>query len=157
MTIETTAGDPSFPTLVLGTDQSPALSEQLRRIKHLALDMDGTIYKGGTLFKVTDPFLRLLKDLGIGYTFLTNNPSKSVNDYLAHLLTMGIHATADQIYTSAQATIEFLRADRPAVHCACARRCGPIRAWLSAPALCWRFRAKSPSPDRDWHWAMQRR
>src|SRR5688572_27741499 len=106
------AGPPAEET----ANGKPAiLAERLRKIRHVALDMDGTIYKGETLFKVTDPFLRLLKDLGIGYTFLTNNPSKSVNDYLAHLRTMGIHATADQLYTSAQATIEFLRADRPAV------------------------------------------
>lgn len=132
MTIETTAGDPSFPTLGLGAGHTPTLSEQLRRIKHVALDMDGTIYKGGTLFKVTDPFLRLLKDLDIGYTFLTNNPSKSVNDYLAHLRTMGIHATADQIYTSAQATIEFLREDRPAVQ----------RLFvLGTPSMCEQFAA----------------
>jgi HAD superfamily hydrolase (TIGR01450 family) len=98
-----------------GSGQPLSLAERLQNIRHVALDMDGTIYKGGTLFAVTDPFLRLLEQLGIGYTFLTNNPSKSVNDYLAHLATMGIHAAADQIYTSAQATIEYLREEWPAV------------------------------------------
>lgn len=132
MTIQTTEGGPSCPTLVPGPDHALALNEQLRRIKHIALDMDGTIYKGGTLFKVTDPFLRLLKDLGIGYTFLTNNPSKSVNDYLAHLQTMGIHATADQLYTSAQATIEFLHEDWPAL-----RRLFV----LGTPSMCEQFAA----------------
>jgi len=115
MTNPMIAGGSSIPALGLGAGPTLPLSERLQIIKHVALDMDGTIYKGGTLFKVTDPFLRLLRDLGIGYTFLTNNPSKSVNDYLAHIQTMGIHAAADQIYTSAQATIEFLRADRPTV------------------------------------------
>ena len=67
--------------------------------------MDGTIYKGGTLFEATDPFLRLMREMGIGYTFLTNNPSKNIRDYLAHLQKMGIGATPDQLYTSAQATI----------------------------------------------------
>ena len=71
--------------------------------------MDGTIYKGGTLFACTLPFLAQLRALGIGYTFLTNNPSKSSGDYLAHLQKMGLTATADQLYTSAQATIDFLR------------------------------------------------
>lgn len=132
MTIQPTAGGPASPTLELDAGYTLSLSEQLRRIKHVALDMDGTIYKGGTLFKVTDPFLRLLKDLGIGYTFLTNNPSKSVNDYLAHLQTMGIHAVADQIYTSAQATIEFLREDRSAVQ----------RLFvLGTPSMCEQFTA----------------
>ncbi|MGH7951070.1 MAG: HAD-IIA family hydrolase [Limisphaerales bacterium] len=81
----------------------------LREIRHVALDMDGTIYMDKTLFKTTRPFLSLLNDLGIGHTFLTNNPSKSDRDYLAHLGQMGIDANADQLYTSTQATIEFLR------------------------------------------------
>jgi NagD protein len=92
-----------------------ALTERLRKIRHVALDMDGTIYKGKTLFPTTLPFLSLLKQLGIGHTFLTNNPSKSIAEYLAHLDNMGIHATTGQLYTSAQATIDFLRKNYPQV------------------------------------------
>lgn len=91
------------------------LSERLRHIRHVALDMDGTIYSGDTLFEFTRPFLAQLSALGIGYTFLTNNSSKSVKDYIEHLRAMGIAATADQIYTSTNATIEFLRETMPAV------------------------------------------
>ena len=83
--------------------------ERLREITHVALDMDGTIYKGGTLFPCTLPFLARMRELGIGYTFLTNNPSKSSRDYLAHLGKMGVSATSDQLYTSTQATIDCLR------------------------------------------------
>jgi len=79
------------------------MMKRLSAIRHVALDMDGTIYRGGTLFETAEPFLALLKELGIGYTFLTNNPSKSVTDYLAHLREMGIAATEGQLYTSAQA------------------------------------------------------
>ena len=88
---------------------APATLERLRPIAHLALDMDGTIYKGATLFPFTVPFLARMRELGIGCTFLTNNPSKSVADYLAHLGRMGIKAAADELYTSAQATIDQLR------------------------------------------------
>ena len=84
------------------------LRQQLQRIRHVALDMDGTIYSGGTLFDSTEPFLELLQQLNIGYTFLTNNPSKNITDYLAHLEEMGIAARAEQLYTSTQSTIEFL-------------------------------------------------
>ena len=97
------------------SNPAPSLLDRLRRIKHVALDMDGTIYKGNTLFSVTNPFLQSLASLGIGYTFLTNNPSKSVADYLAHLRRLGIQATEQQLYTSAQATIEYLHAHQPAV------------------------------------------
>ena len=77
--------------------------------------MDGTIYSGGTLFETTLPFLTLLGELGIGHTFLTNNSSKSTKDYLARLRKIGIAATADQLYTSTQATIEYLQQQMPAV------------------------------------------
>jgi len=92
------------------------MNERLSRIRHVALDMDGTIYRGGTMFAATGPFLALLGRLGIGYTFLTNNPSKSVTDYLLHLERLGVHATAEQLYTSTQATIEYLRESQPRVH-----------------------------------------
>src|SRR5688572_4212498 len=57
------------------------MKNNLSKIRHLALDMDGTIYKGNTLFDFTLPFLASLREMGIGYTFLTNNPSKSAKDY----------------------------------------------------------------------------
>src|SRR6266568_1154196 len=82
-----------------------------RRVRHVALDMDGTIYSGRTLFPFTLPFLSLLTELGIGYTFLTNNSSKSTRDYLAHLGGLGIPATAEQLFTSTQATLEYLRGE----------------------------------------------
>ncbi len=93
-----------------------ALSKaNLQTIRHLALDMDGTIYKGGTLFDFTPAFLARLGDLGIGHTFLTNNASRSVSDYVAHLREMGIDAGADQIYTSSLCTTDYLRNHLPDV------------------------------------------
>ncbi|MBN1489294.1 MAG: HAD-IIA family hydrolase [Phycisphaerae bacterium] len=87
----------------------------LKTIRHLALDMDGTIYKGGTLFDFTPAFLARMRALGVGCTFLTNNSSRSVRDYLAHLRHMGIDATTDEIYTSSLCTIDYLRLHRPDV------------------------------------------
>lgn len=94
---------------------APAGPARLRQLRHVALDMDGTIYSGGTLFETTTPFLALLRELGLGYTFLTNNPSKNITDYLAHLEKMGIAAQAEQLYTSTQATLEFLRERFPQI------------------------------------------
>jgi len=98
-------------------EQSPtlAIGDRLRRIAHVALDMDGTIYQGGTLFPWTRRFLSQLGQLGIGHTFLTNNPSKSVADYLLHLEKMGVSATRDELYTSAQCTVDYLRTRCPDV------------------------------------------
>lgn len=89
------------------------LLERLRRIKHVALDMDGTIYMGMSLFDYTRPFLASLREMGITYSFLTNNPSTSIADYLLKLKGMGIEATEDEMYTTALATIDYIRRNYP--------------------------------------------
>lgn len=91
------------------------IKQQLKHIKHFALDMDGTIYNGSTLFPFTNDFLSYLKANGIGYSFLTNNPSKSTADYLKHLEKMGIAATKEEMYTSAVATINYIKNHHPAI------------------------------------------
>ncbi|MSU59159.1 MAG: HAD-IIA family hydrolase [Pedosphaera sp.] len=103
-----------LPSIRTFSPPAPAcIGDRLRRIQHVALDMDGTIYCGDTLFNFTNPFLALLSRLDIGYTLLTNNSSKSVEDYIVHLRKLGIHVTRDQLYTSTQATIEFLQEEMP--------------------------------------------
>ena len=90
------------------------LFARLRGIRHVALDMDGTIYMGMSLFDYTKPFLARLKQMGITYSFLTNNPSTSIADYLKKLAGMGIEATADEMYTTALATIDYIKTHLPA-------------------------------------------
>lgn len=89
------------------------LFARLRGIRHVALDMDGTIYMGMSLFDYTKPFLARLKQMGITYSFLTNNPSTSIADYLKKLAGMGIEATADEMYTTALATIDYIKTHLP--------------------------------------------
>ena len=86
---------------------------KLRKIKHVALDMDGTIYMGMSLFPYTEKFLSDLTKMGIGYSFLTNNPSKNINDYISKLKTLGIETTRDKIYTTALTTIDYLKTNHP--------------------------------------------
>ena len=92
---------------------SPELKKKLSGIRHLALDMDGTIYMGSTLFPFTVSFLNQMKEAGIGYSFLTNNPSKSVSDYLSKLEAMGIHAEEKDMYTTSMAAIDYIRSHYP--------------------------------------------
>ena len=89
------------------------LMDKLRKIKHVALDMDGTIYMGSTLFPFTKQFLSDLSNNGIGYSFLTNNPTKSQSDYLQKLKKLGIEADPEAMYTSSIATIEYLKVKFP--------------------------------------------
>lgn len=89
------------------------LTRACSRIRHVALDMDGTIYLGSRLFPWTIPFLEQLRSLGITYSFLTNNPTKSTGDYVAKLRSLGIDAAPDEIYTTAVATIDYIRLNHP--------------------------------------------
>lgn len=89
------------------------LISQLKDIKHVALDMDGTIYMGTTIFPYTIPFLKKLDELSISYSFLTNNPSKNINDYISKLAKMGISITRSEIYTTTLATIDYIKCHYP--------------------------------------------
>lgn len=88
-------------------------SECLSNIRHVALDMDGTIYLGNTLFPFTKDFLTKMSNAGIGYSFLTNNPSKSVSDYLNKLSGLGIEADEENMYTTSLAAIDYIKTNYP--------------------------------------------
>ena len=92
---------------------TPELRERLSKIRHLALDMDGTIYLGSTLFPYTLKFLADMKEAGIGYSLLTNNPSRSVADYLKKLEGLGIQADEENMYTTSLAAIDYIKTHYP--------------------------------------------
>ncbi|MEA2709174.1 MAG: hypothetical protein QOF78_1775 [Phycisphaerales bacterium] len=84
-------------------------------IRHLALDLDGTLYLGGRLFEFTRPFLARIAKLGIGRTFFTNNSSRSTKQYVEKLNALGIEATASDIFSSTHCTLAYLREERPEI------------------------------------------
>jgi HAD superfamily hydrolase (TIGR01450 family) len=102
----------------------------LAAIRHVVLDLDGTLYRGQRLFDVTLPFLAQLESWGIGCTFLTNNTSQSKADYVAKLQAFGIPASENQIYTPADSTLNYLRSRLPEVNSI---------AVLGTPSLCRQF------------------
>jgi NagD protein len=87
----------------------------LARIRHVVLDMDGTMYLGGTLFPHTLSFLATMRLLGVGYSFVTNNCTRSRAEYVRHLRELGIDVPDRAIWTSAHATIFYLRSKLPHV------------------------------------------
>lgn len=92
---------------------SPEQWAKLRAVKHVALDMDGTIYLGSNIFPYTLDFLKALEGAGIGYTFLTNNPTRSVADYISKLAGMGITATEHNMFTTSLIAIDYIKAKYP--------------------------------------------
>ncbi len=92
---------------------TPVLKEKLAKIKHIALDMDGTIYMGSKLFPFTPGFLEDMTNAGVSYSFLTNNPTKSVADYLLKLDKLGIKADESNMYTTSLAAIDYIKEKYP--------------------------------------------
>ena len=73
-------------------------------------DMDGTIYRENDLFDGVLALLEQIVNKGGRYAFITNNPSKSVVDYIKKLNALGIqNVTADNFFTSAQAAIMIFK------------------------------------------------
>ena len=83
-------------------------NELLKSMKLFLFDMDGTLYLGNQLYPFTIELLETIKATGGKYLFMTNNSSKSVNDYVKKLEKLGIPATRDEFMTSSQATAFYL-------------------------------------------------
>lgn len=82
--------------------------ENLKNKKLFLFDMDGTLYLGNRLYDFTEELLDTIKNQGGKYIFMTNNSSKSVNDYIKKLASLGIKAEYDDFMTSSQATSFYL-------------------------------------------------
>ena len=85
------------------------IRQKLQTVHTFVLDMDGTIFRGTHVFPFAIDFLGELSRKGINYIFLSNNSSRNVSDYAALLKNMQIPVSYKQIYTSAEATIEYLK------------------------------------------------
>jgi len=83
--------------------------EILRKTKLFLFDMDGTLYLGSQLYDFTIELLETIKATGRKYLFMTNNSSKSVEDYIKKLAKLGIPSTRDDFITSSQATAYYLK------------------------------------------------
>lgn len=84
------------------------LADALQTIKLYLFDMDGTLYLGDRLYDFTIDLLQTIRATGGRYLFMTNNSSKSVEDYIRKLEKMGIAATREDFITSSQATAYYL-------------------------------------------------
>lgn len=81
----------------------------LKNIECYLLDMDGTIYLGNELIPGAKEFLQKIKDEGKKYVFLTNNSSKNKGAYVKKLKGLGIEADMDDVFSSGDATIHYLK------------------------------------------------
>lgn len=73
------------------------------------LDMDGTFYLGDKILDGALEYLEAVRAAGKEFIFFTNNSSKSPKLYMDKLKKMNCHITRQQIMTSGDVTIQFLK------------------------------------------------
>lgn len=81
-------------------------------IKGLAIDMDGTVYKGMVPIHGAKEFISSLRENGIPFMFVTNNSSKGRKQYYEKLKTMGFDIDMSNVLTSGTAALRFLKDER---------------------------------------------
>lgn len=84
------------------------LQAYIQKFRLYLFDMDGTLYLGDRLFDFTVELLETIRKTGGTYLFMTNNSSRSVDDYVKKLKKLGIAATGEDFMTSSQATAYYL-------------------------------------------------
>ena len=82
-------------------------------IRGLAIDMDGTVYKGMDVIPGAREFVTGLKERRIPFTFVTNNSSRGRRHYYEKLLKLGFDVDIGNVLTSGIATLRFLSERRP--------------------------------------------
>ncbi|MGM9443991.1 HAD-IIA family hydrolase [Streptomyces murinus] len=76
-------------------------------------DMDGVLIHEGVPIPGAEAFLKKLRDSGRPFLVLTNNSIYTARDLHARLRRMGLDVPAENIWTSALATAQFLNDQRP--------------------------------------------
>jgi len=83
-------------------------------IQAVISDMDGVLYRGKHLIPGAKEFVQRLCEKGIPFLFLTNNSEQTPLDLKRKLESLGISGVSeDNFITSAMATAEFLRSQKP--------------------------------------------
>ena len=95
------------------TDYFGNNADRLKNKKLWLFDLDGTVYVDDTLLPGATELLEYIKKNNGHSVYITNNSSKSVEDYLKKAERIGLPADIDSFYTSAQATALYLTENYP--------------------------------------------
>ena len=87
--------------------------EILKETELFVLDMDGTFYLDTDVLDGALDFLEEVKKAGKRYVFFTNNSSKSPKTYIDKLAKMGCYIKRNQIITSGDVMIQYLKEHYP--------------------------------------------
>ena len=82
--------------------------EGIKNTKALLLDLDGTVYVDGELIGDVKNTLSGFRKKGIKIVYLTNNSSRTPNDYVERLSSLGIFERNDIVYSSLDSAVNYL-------------------------------------------------
>jgi 4-nitrophenyl phosphatase len=85
----------------------------LNTIKHLLIDMDGVLWRGDQPVPGLTEFFATLRAEQIGFSFMTNNATKTRADYVEKLGHFSVDVEAEQLITSAYSTACWLTEQVP--------------------------------------------
>ncbi len=80
-----------------------------KKAKAFLLDMDGTFFLENHLLPGALEILKFFNESDIPFCFLTNNSSKSSQEYKTKLIAMGVDEGDARIFTSGDAAIRYLK------------------------------------------------
>jgi len=86
---------------------------QLADISHLIVDMDGVLYRGDQPLPRLREFAAFLRRRPVSFMLVTNNSTRTPQQYADKLARMGVQVQPSEVLTSGQATARFLAHDYP--------------------------------------------
>jgi len=73
------------------------------------VDLDGTVYRGDSLVDGARAGLERLRSAGLSLLFVSNNPTRSGDDYVERLTSFGLDARAGEALSAGDLTVNYLR------------------------------------------------
>ena len=75
------------------------------------VDLDGTVYRGGTLLDGARDGIDTLRDAGLSPLFFSNNPTRDGETYVQHLSDLGVDVRPGEAASAGDVTTDYLRAN----------------------------------------------
>jgi 4-nitrophenyl phosphatase len=73
------------------------------------VDLDGTVYRGGTLLDGASEAIDRLRSAGISPLFFSNNPTRDGETYVEHLTDLGVDVQPGEAASAGDVTTRYLR------------------------------------------------
>lgn len=86
----------------------------MKKYNGYLIDLDGTMYRGTERIEAASDFVKKLKVKGIPYLFVTNNSSRTPAQVAKKLLDFDIPASEELVFTTSQATANYIYELNPA-------------------------------------------